>query len=127
MDIITRQKLNLLIQLAKADKHFASEERDMIEDIAHKHGFPKSELQKLLKEPDVIESLGALSAERKSEYLIDCLKLVMADGKIEEQEVIFCQNIALKLGFDKDVVNHVLENWDTTERFDLAPWKTTRF
>lgn len=45
MDIITRQKLNLLIQLAKADKHFASEEMAMIEDIAHKHGFPKSELQ----------------------------------------------------------------------------------
>lgn len=51
----------------------------------------------------------------------------MADGKIEEQEVIFCQNIALKLGFDKDVVNHVLDNWDTTDKFDLAPWKTTRF
>ena len=55
MDIITRQKLNLLIQLAKADKHFAREEKLLIKSIASKHGFPESELNKLFNVPETIE------------------------------------------------------------------------
>ncbi|MCH7514683.1 MAG: TerB family tellurite resistance protein [Bacteroidetes bacterium] len=123
MDIITRQKLNLLIQLAKADKHFAREEKLLIKSIASKHGFPESELNKLFTVPETIESLGALSTDKKKEYLLDCMALIMADGKIEPREVTFAQNIALKLGFHKDVVNYLLDNWDKADQFDLTPWK----
>ena len=34
MDIVTKKQLNILIQLAEADKHFAKVEREMIFKIA---------------------------------------------------------------------------------------------
>ncbi len=123
MDIVTRQKLNLLIQLAKADKYFAHEEKALIKGIASKHGFPESELKKLFAVPETIESLGALSPDKKKEYLLDCIALIVADGKIEPEEVTFAQNIALKLGFHKDVINYLLDSWDKADQYDLRPWK----
>ena len=125
MDIITRQKLIVLIQLAKADNRFVREERVFIREIADRHNFPKDELEKLMQNENPIESLGALSASKKEEYLIDSFYLIMADGKIEPQEVTFCQNIAVKLGYHKDIVMKVLNNWNNMSSIDFSAWKVT--
>lgn len=125
MDIITRQKLIVLIQLAKADNEFVREERVFIREIADRHNFPKDELEKLMQTENPIESLGALSSSKKEEYLIDSFHLIMADGKIEPQEVTFCQNIAVKLGYHKDIVMKVLNNWTTMSSIDFSAWKVT--
>ena len=123
MDIITRQKLILLIQLAKSDRIFAKEERDLIQEIAKKHNFPKEELETLLQNEYTIESLGALSSKKKEEYLIDSFHLIMADGKIEPLEILFCQDIAVKLGYHKDIVQEALKNLDSFSSLDLSSWK----
>jgi hypothetical protein len=41
MDIVTHKQLNILIQLAEADKHFAKSEREMIFRIAKERQFPE--------------------------------------------------------------------------------------
>jgi len=123
MDIVTRQKLIVLIQLAKSDHNFAPEERKFINDVAEKHDFPKAELELLLESNESIESLGALSNSKKKEYLIDSFGLIMADGVIEPQEILFCQNIAVKLGYHKDIVPEVLDNWKSVHSIDFSTWK----
>lgn len=125
MDIITRQKLIILIQLAKADHNFAAEERAFIQDIADRNKFPREELEELLDSTITFESLGALSKERKLEYLVDSLHLIMADGKIEPQEITFCQNIAVKLGYHKDVVTVALDRWPKIQSVDFSEWEIT--
>jgi hypothetical protein len=45
MDIVTKKKLNILIQLAEADKHFAKAEREMILKIAKDRKFPEEEVE----------------------------------------------------------------------------------
>lgn len=123
MDIVTRQKLIVLIQLAKADHNFAPEEREFINNVAEKHDFSKAELEVLLESNESIETLGALSNVRKKEYLIDSFGLIMADGVIKPQEIIFCQNIAVKLGYHKDIVPAVLNNWESLNSIDFSTWK----
>ncbi len=123
MDIVTRQKLIVLIQLAKADHNFAPEEREFINNVAEKHDFSKAELEVLLESNESIETLGALSNVKKKEYLIDSFGLIMADGVIEPQEIIFCQNIAVKLGYHKDIVPAVLNNWESLNSIDFSTWK----
>lgn len=123
MDIVTRQKLIVLIQLAKADRNFAPEEREFINDVAARHDFDQQELNVLLESDETIESLGALSPNRKKEYLIDSFGLIMADGVIEDQEILFCQNIAVKLGYHKNIVIEVLEKWESVRTIDFAKWK----
>lgn len=119
MDIVTKKQLNILIQLAEADKHFAKVERDMVFRIARQRNFPETIVNDLIHNPEPIESLGALSHEQKFGYLIDCIELMFVDQKVFESEVIFCKSIAIKLGFKKTVVDYLSKNFNVMSRDEL--------
>ncbi|MCI0750466.1 MAG: TerB family tellurite resistance protein [Flammeovirgaceae bacterium] len=112
MDIITKKQLNILIQLAEADKHFARVERDMIFKIAKERSFPEDQVHQLIRNPEPIESLGALSPDQKFEYLKSIIELVLVDQNVFESEIIFCKNIAIKLGFKKSIIDFFMQNLD---------------
>lgn len=116
MDIVTKKQLNILIQLAEADKHFAKAEREMIFKIAKDRNFPEESVNDLIRNPEPIDTLGALSPEQKFDYLLSTIELVFADHNVFESEIIFCKNIAIKLGFKKGVVDYVIENYGKKTR-----------
>lgn len=116
MDIVTKKQLNILIQLAEVDKHFAKVEREMIYRIARERNFPQEAVDMLIRNPEPIDSLGALSEEQKLEYLLTCINLMFVDEKVFESELIFCKSIAIKLGLKKGVVDFILENKDKLTR-----------
>ena len=127
MDIVTKKQLNILIQLAEADKHFATVEREMIFKIAEEHQFSQAAVNELIRNPEPIDSLGALSPEKKFEYLMACVLLMFADSKIFESELTFCKSIALKLGFKKNVVDFLVENHDKNTHKELKTKVLTEF
>lgn len=119
MDIVTKKQLNILIQLAEADKHFAKVEREMVFKIAKDRNFPEDMVHNLIRNPEPIGTLGALSNDQKFEYLIDCIVLMFVDQKVFESEVIFCKSIAIKLGFMKTVVDFLSKNFGLLSREEL--------
>jgi hypothetical protein len=119
MDIVTQKQLNILIRLAEADKHFAQAERDMILQIAKERNFSEVDVQRLIKNPEPIDSLGALSNDQKFEYLIGCIQLIFIDHKVFESELIFVKSIAIKLGFRKSVVEYLIDNFDKKPHDEL--------
>jgi len=127
MDIVTKKQLNILIQLAEADKHFAKIEREMIFKIAKERNFPEQEVNELIKNPEPVDSLGALSLEQKFEYLMSSVELVFIDQNVFESEVIFCKNIAIKLGFKKGVIDYFVENFDKKTRQELKQIALTEY
>lgn len=116
MDIVTKKQLNILIQLAEADKHFAKIEREMIFKIARDRNFPEEIVNDLIRNPEPIDSLGALSNDQKFEYLISSIEMVFIDQNVFESEIIFCKNIAIKLGFRKTVIDFIMENYGKKSR-----------
>jgi hypothetical protein len=82
----------------------------MILKIAQDRKFPEEEVNQLIRNPEPIDTLGALSNDQKFSYLMDCLDLIFADQKVFESEIIFTKSIAIKLGFKKNVVDYLLEN-----------------
>ncbi len=112
MDIVTKKQLNILIQLAEADKHFAKAERDMIFRIARERNFSDADLFELIRNPEPIGTLGALSIDQKVSYLLACIQLIYIDQKVFESELIFCKSIAIKLGFKKIAVDYLIENFE---------------
>ena len=116
MDIVTKKQLNILIQLAEADKHFAKIERELIFKIARERNFPEESVNDLIRNPEPIDSLGALSNDQKFEYLMSSIELVFIDQNVFESEVIFCKNIAIKLGFRKHVIDFIMENYGKKSR-----------
>jgi uncharacterized tellurite resistance protein B-like protein len=119
MDIVTKKQLNILIQLAEADKHFAKAERDMIFRIAKERNFPEDKVTELIKNPEPIDTLGALSADQKFEYLMSTMDLVFADQNVFESEIIFSKSIAIKLGFKKGVVDFIIANYNEKGREEI--------
>ena len=111
MDIVTKKQLNILIQLAEADKHFAKVEREMIFKIAKDRNFADDVVAELIRNPEPIDSLGALSTDQKFEYLVSCIELIFADQNVFESEIIFSKNIAIKLGFKKGIIDYFIENY----------------
>lgn len=110
MDVVTRKHLNILIQLAEADKHFAKAERDMIFKIAKERNFPETEVQELIRKPEPIDSLGALTPDQKFEYLFTSIELIFVDQNVFESEIIFCKSLAIKLGFKKSIIEFFVDN-----------------
>ena len=116
MDIVTKKQLNILIQLAEADKHFAKIERDLIFKISRERNFSDEEVNELIRNPQPIDSLGALSLDQKFDYLMSAIDLVFVDQNVFESEIIFCKNIAIKLGFKKGVIDYFIENYELKSR-----------
>jgi|SRR5882672_6015314 len=119
MDIVTKKQLNILIQLAEADKHFAKVEREMIFRIAKERNFSSEAVDSLIRNPEPIDSLGALSNDQKLEYLLTCITLMFVDQRVFESELLFCKSIAIKLGFKKNVVEYLIENKDKATRDEI--------
>ncbi|HEX7017244.1 MAG TPA: TerB family tellurite resistance protein [Cyclobacteriaceae bacterium] len=127
MDIVTKKQLNILIQLAEADKHFAKIEREMIFKIARDRKFPEETVTDLIRNPEPIDSLGALSPDQKFEYLMSSIELVFADHNVFESEIIFCKNIAIKLGFKKGVIDFFIENFGKKSRSEFREVALTEY
>lgn len=111
MDIVTKKKLNILIQLAFVDKEFAASEREVIYRIAQERNYPLAAVEELIENPEPIGTLGALSETQKVDYLLSSIELVLADHRVVESEILLSQQIAIKLGFFKHVVNHLIDNF----------------
>ena len=108
------KKLSLLVRLAVSDRHFAGLEREFILRVGRKKNLSDTAIEHLIRFPLPSRSPLSASQEEKVTFLQDCLGLVRADLKVLESEVIFFRSIAQRLGFRKEIVDHMLENESRT-------------
>ncbi len=109
MDAVLRKKINILIHLAGADGHFDDKERAFIYNICLRHGVELDVIGDLIAEPESIGSLGALSHATAVDYLTESILLMLIDGKVLPSEVLFCQDMGLRLGFPKLAIDKLIE------------------
>ena len=107
--MITGQ-LNILIQLATIDGTLASKERKLIEHIAKVNNADENQIKELLNKPEPISNLEHLSSDERFEYLYMVIQLMKVDGQVFKSEIVFCENIAEKLGYKKKVVAELSKN-----------------
>jgi len=107
--MITRQ-LNILVQLATIDGNLAGKEKKLIEHIAKVNNVDDETIAGLLNQPEPIPHLDHLSEEERFEYLYMVIQLMKVDGQVFKSEIVFCENIAQRLGFKKKVVSELSKN-----------------
>ena len=99
-----KRQLNILIQLATIDGTLAGKERKLIEHMARVNNIDENEISELLNQPQPIANLANLTEDERFEYLYMVIQLMKIDGQVFKSEIVFCEEIAEKLGFKKKVV-----------------------
>ncbi len=100
-----KSQLSMLIGLANADEDFADNEKDLIMMIGKANGVSEDEVMQLIKSPEPMPSLSALSDDEKFDFLYNVVQLMKVDSQVYLSEIKYCENIAEKLGFKKKVIS----------------------
>ncbi len=101
------KELSLMIQLAISDNELAEREEKLIYSLGKLNGVSEEEIKHLIKNPEPIGPVEALSNDEKFQYLYMVIQMMKVDGQIFKSEIEFCRNLAEKLGFKKGVVGEL--------------------
>ncbi len=119
MDPVIKQLLNILIQIAESDKHFAKAEYETIHRIARENNINEDDLASIKNNPQPIASLSTLTPDQKFEFLYAAVEIIFADHNILDSEIMYVKNIAIRLGFKKDIVEYLIENFDKKSKEEV--------
>jgi uncharacterized membrane protein YebE (DUF533 family) len=110
MDNSQVKQLSLLVHLANVDNDFAVLERQVILNVGRRYGFDDHYIQLLIDKPLDIEELSLLDYNSKYESIYDCVQMMLIDGIINKKEIVYCQMIAIRLGFKAAVVQFLTDH-----------------
>ncbi len=99
-----KDQLNILAQLASSDGKMDDKEMSLIRTIAEAHDMSKEEIDELVRDPKPIADLEYLSQDQKFEFLYNVVQLMKADGQVFKSEIVFCEDMAERLGYNRKVV-----------------------
>jgi hypothetical protein len=108
MSFNKKAELNILINLAASDSKIEDKEAKLIQMIGHANGFNKDEVTLMIQNPQPIaESLSGMTSDEKFEHLYNLIQMMKMDGQVFRSEIIFCENVAEKLGYRKGIVGEL--------------------
>ncbi|WP_436514474.1 TerB family tellurite resistance protein [Ekhidna sp. To15] len=102
-----KAKLSVLVQLANIDGDFAGEERDLIYMIGKANGIGADEINNMVENPEPLPPLSTMSEDDKFEYLFHLVQLMKIDSQVYLSEIKFCEELAEKLGFKRNVISEL--------------------
>ena len=126
-----KAELNVLINLAATDNNVADRETKLIQLIGQANGIPKEEINQMLQNPQPIHNSSSLTPDEKFEHLYNLIQLMKMDGQVFRGEVVFCEQIAEKLGYKRGVVGemsqHVYSDPSITSDRDMLKKKAEKY
>ena len=105
-----KAELNVLINLAASDNSVAEREAKLIHMIGKANGISTEEVNKMIKNPQPISNVAALTPDQKFEHLYYLIQLMKMDGQVFRSEIVFCEQIAERLGYKKAVVGEISQH-----------------
>ena len=102
-----KSKLSVLVQLANIDGDFAGEEKDLIYMIGKANGITEEEINKMVEDPEPLPPVSTMTDDDKFEYLFHLVQLMKIDSQVYLSEIKFCEELAEKLGFKRNVISEL--------------------
>lgn len=97
-----------LVVLAYSDGKFSDEERQYVANVATEVGMTADEMKQIINDPDGIRFIMPENDIEKIEQLYDLILLMMIDGDLNENEMIFCRAMAIKMKIPYQVVDEMV-------------------
>lgn len=126
-----KAELNVLINLAASDRNVAERESKLIHMIGKANGISTDEINQMLQNPKPIDKMDTLTNDEKFAHLYYLIQLMKMDGQVFRSEIVFCEQIAEKLGYKKAVVaeisQHVYSDPSITADRDMIKKKAEKY
>lgn len=105
-----KTELNILINLAASDSKIEERESKLIHMVAKANGISKEDITDMIKNPQPIGTISALTSDEKFEHLYYLIQMMKMDGQVFKSEITFCEQIAEKMGYKKGVVGELSQH-----------------
>jgi uncharacterized membrane protein YebE (DUF533 family) len=126
-----KNELNILINLAASDSTIEDKESKLIHMVGKANGFTKEEVDQMIRSPKPITSVSAMTNDEKFEHLYYLIQMMKMDGQVFKSEIVFCEEIAQKMGYKKGVVGelsqHIYSDPSITSDRELLRKKAEKF
>ncbi|MDH5400204.1 MAG: TerB family tellurite resistance protein [Cyclobacteriaceae bacterium] len=106
---VNKSHLQNLIALAWADGHLAEIEEHLLIAITHRLGLAEDDLEEIKSNVGSIEFVLPASYDDRIEQFNDLLTLISVDGHIDENELDFCHDMALKYELTEQVFQELIQ------------------
>jgi len=100
---------NLMV-LAASDGFIDKSEIELIFAVGFRYGLSRQELNRIIKRPKSISFKAPEYFRQRVEQLYDMVCVMMVDGEIHERELIFCKAVAIKLGFEHEIIEAIVSD-----------------
>lgn len=97
-----------LVALAYADGKFSDEERQYVANVAAEAGMTADEMKQIVNDPEGVRFEMPSNDIERIEQLYDLILLMMIDGDLNENEMIFCRAMAIKMKMPYQVVDEMV-------------------
>lgn len=122
-----KEHFSHLIQIALADGKIESSELEMLHNLGNKLGLTTPEIDNLLDSNKKSYYIPPYELSKRFAQLYDVVKMIFADGKIDDNEMRLATSLAIKSGFAEqdipvllDVLTNGIKNGeDEDDLFDL--------
>ena len=94
--------------MARIDGVVVREEIDLIKKIGKSNGLSSEEINECFDNPSDQLIITQLSDDQKFDYLFNIIQLMKIDGRLYEEEIIYCAKIVSNLGYDEKVLGEMM-------------------
>jgi uncharacterized tellurite resistance protein B-like protein len=113
--------LKELIAMAHADKHLKREEVEFIKAIGKRLQVDEDALMIMLEDPDLTPSKPPKKFTQRIIHFHRLILMMRIDGNVDESELQFLHEVALRYGIRRLTVLSLLEVMDTYPHGDVPP------
>ncbi|MCI0751909.1 MAG: hypothetical protein L0Y35_08730 [Flammeovirgaceae bacterium] len=94
-----------LILMANVDGEYHEKENVFLKEFAKKTGTSRKKMIEIKNNLNLINFSLSQDKGVRFQQLYDFIAMMLADGKIREEEVLLCKQLAGQLDFNKDVID----------------------
>ena len=118
--------LRQLFSIASADGHLDDTEMKYIVSMGKRLNFSEDEIQELRDNLDEQQTTPSLPKTKEGKFfmLFSLINLIIADDEVHPREISIAENIVMRLGYDPDTVDTILETIQYNKTSGISPEDT---
>ena len=97
-----------LVRIAKADDIISNSEMELLNRIGKKLGFTDPEIDNLIAITDKSDYIPPYELSKRFEQVYEIVKMTLADGVIDKNEMRLASGFAIKSGFNENEIPNLL-------------------